>query len=344
MSDFLIIRLSSLGDILHTLPAYSALRKSYPEARITWLVEHKGREVLDCVPGLDRVVTVEAKRWALGSRNFWRALSRLKVALRGRAQTALDFQGLVKSGFLTWYSRSARRIGFHRNNCREPLASVFYSERLEEIPEGGHVISKNLKLLERIGIQEDSYDFPLSIPEAADMSVNKTLNQAGYTEGKKLIVCNVGAAWTTKRWHSDRWAAVITRLTSEREDIFPLILWGTEDEKILAEKVKADSGAPVTEHLSIKEVMALIGRAALVISGDTFALQAACALKRPLVGIFGPTNPQRNGPFRPQDRVAFHELDCSGCYLRTCPDPRCIDKVTAEEVAALSLERLEDHA
>lgn len=344
MPDFLIIRLSSLGDIIHTLPAYSALRKGYPEARITWLVEDKGREVLDCTPGLDRIITVDTKKWTIGSRNFWRALSRLKAAIRGRAQTALDFQGLVKSAFLAWHSRSARRIGFHRNNCREPLASIFYSERLEEIPEGSHVIAKNLKLLELVGIQEKAYDFPLCIPEAADVSVNETLNQAGYSDGKKLIVCNVGAAWTTKRWHPDRWASLIRLLTSKRADIFPLILWGTGDEKILAEKVKADSGAPITGHLSIKEVMALIRRAALVISGDTFALQAACALNRPVVGIFGPTNPKRNGPIRPQDRVAFHELDCSGCYLRTCPDPRCIDKVTADEVAALSLDRLEDHA
>lgn len=344
MPDFLIIRLSSLGDIIHTLPAYAALRRGYPEARITWLVEDKGRDVLDCVPGLDRVVTAEAKKWIIGSRNFWRALSRLKTAIRGRAQTALDFQGLVKSGFLTWYSSSARKIGFHRKNCREPLASVFYSERLEEIPEDGHVISKNLKLLELVGIQEKAYDFPLCIPEEAEISVSETIEQAGFVEGKKLVVCNVGAAWETKRWPPDRWVTLIPKLTSERADIFPLILWGSNEEKALAERIKADTGAPMTGFLSLHEVMALIQRATLVISGDTFALQAACALNRPVVGIFGPTNPNRNGPFHPQDRVAFHELDCSGCYNRTCPDPRCIDKVTVEEVAALSLERLEDYA
>ncbi len=92
--------------------------------------------------------------------------------------------------------------------------------------------------------------------------------------------------------------------------------------------------------LTVKEVMALVSKADLCISGDTFALQIACAMARPVVGIFGPTNPKRNGPFRSLDKVAFHELECSHCYKRKCEDLDCLNKISAEEVAALCQQSL----
>jgi heptosyltransferase-1 len=333
MDNLLIIRLSSLGDIIHTLPAFSALRKKFSEAKISWLVEEKGKEILDFVPGIDKTIVARTQGGPIHTRKFWREISRLKKEMRGGDQVALDFQGLLKSGLLALLSGAEKRIGFHRKNLREPQAAWFYTERLGVMPETIHVIDKNLNLLTMMGIRENRYEFPLNIPQELIKSVKEKLSRTGYNRDKKLVVYNVGAAWRTKRWFADRWAELIEMM--KRQDLFSLLLWGSEEEKALAEEVHEKTGTPISPAFSLKEVMALVKQASLLVSGDTFALQAACALSRPVVGIFGPTNPQRNGPFRAQDKVAFHEIECSYCYKRACRNPECLKKIIPEEVAEL---------
>ena len=333
MNNFLIIRLSSLGDIIHTLPAFSALRKKYPQAKITWLVEEKGKEILDLVPGIDRIVMVKSKEKLNTPGMLCREISRIKNEIASKEQVVLDFQGLIKSGLYAYISRAKKRIGFHRKNLKEPMASIFYTDRLHQISEDSHVIHKNLKLLELLGITEDSIEFPLILPDELVSETKEILHSTGYEESKKLIILNVGAAWETKRWHKDRWIALIRKI--ESQEIFPLLLWGNEIEKNIAQEISREIKTPLSPNLTLPQVMALIKGAGLIISGDTFALQAACALSRPVAGIFGPTNPRRNGPFSPDDGVAFHELECSYCYRRHCPDLKCLEAITPEEMASL---------
>jgi len=342
MNRFLIFRLSSLGDIIHTLPAFAALRSAHLDSHITWVVEENGKEILDLVPGLDRIVVVQAKQWKWHTQGFRREVSRLLDEIRDREQVAIDFQGLLKSGLLTWLSRARQRVGFHRADLREPLASIFYTQHPDRFPEDQHVIFKNLNLLNCLGIREDRLVFPLELPDALQVYVLEKLQSLGFNGRAKLVVVNVGAAWDTKRWTSGKWTAVIQELKSL--DIFPVLLWGTETEKKLAEEISSGSGISMMPFLPIKEVMALLKSADLLVSGDTFALQAACALSRPVVALFGPTDPKRNGPFREVDKTAFHPLDCSYCYRRACPDLKCMAALQPEEVARLCRERLEEHA
>ena len=339
---FLIIRLSSLGDIIHTLPAFSTLRKKFPEAEISWVVEKKGKSILDFVPGIDEVITVDTEKWRIKPKKIWLEISKLKRKIKNRNQVVLDFQGLMKSGFISSLSRSRKRIGFQRKNLKEPLASLFYTERLKEIPEEIHVISKNLKLLSKIGIKEENYEFPLQLPAELSESVKVNLRKIGHKEGKKLILFNVGAGWETKRWFPDKWVELWKQM--KQKDLFPLLLWGNEREKALALKVSQQTSIPVVPPFSLKEIMALVKMSSLLVSGDTFALQVACAFSVPVVGIFGPTNPQRNGPFRGHDKVAFHRMECSYCYKRTCPSLECLKKITANEVAELSIQQLKENA
>jgi heptosyltransferase-1 len=342
MNNFLIIRLSSLGDIIHTLPSFSAVRKNFPEAKISWVVEAKGREILDFVPGIDKTIVAHTERWHLYRKKFWTEISRLKRELKNESQIAFDFQGLVKSGFIALISGSEKRIGFHRKNLREHLASLFYTEKLEEIPETIHVISKNLKLLTRIGIQEEKYEFPLVLPAELSEAVKTKLRKTGCDEQKKLVLFNVGAGWETKRWFPEKWVELIQIMKTK--EFFPLLLWGNEEEKALASQVHEKTQVPLAPFFSLKEVMALVKESSLLVSGDTFALQVACAFFRPVVGIFGPSNPRRNGPFGPHDKVAFHEMECSYCYKRKCPTIECLKKITPQEVAALSYQLLKENA
>ncbi|HUU38826.1 MAG TPA: glycosyltransferase family 9 protein [Candidatus Desulfaltia sp.] len=332
MDRFLIIRLSSLGDIIHTLPSFAALRRHFPRAVIRWAVEEKGKEILDLVPGIDEVVIIDKKKWL-----------RSVGKIRRRDQVALDFQGLVKSALLAYLSRSRRRIGFPRKNLKEPWASLFYTESPDPVAEeAGHVIGKNLRLLDRLGIKEEKYEFPLQIPDEVARSLELKIAGIGRRENQRLVVYNLGAAWETKRWFPEKWAEMIRK--AELSGAFPLLLWGNEEEKRLAEDVGSKTGVAVAPFLTIKEVIALIRSAPLLVSGDTFALQAACALNVPVVALFGPTNPLRNGPFRSRDRVVFHKLDCNPCYKKTCPTLECLQAISPDEAAAAVREQWMSHA
>jgi len=331
MDRFLIIRLSSLGDIIHTLPAFSALRRRFPEARIDWAVESPGKEILDLVPGINTIIIIDMKNWLRGAKQ-----------IRYRDQIALDFQGLIKSGLLAYLSRSRRRIGFPGKNCREPLASVFYTDRPDVIEENEtHVIAKNLRLLSCLDTEETRFDFPLVIPDDVRRSLEDKLREAGHEGSRRRILFNLGAAWETKRLSAEQWAALIEK--TRFEDASPLLLWGTETERHLASAVSEKTGVRLTPFLSLKEVLALIQRTSLLVSGDTFALQAACALSVPVVGLFGPTSPRRNGPFRSRDKVVFNQLKCNPCYKRTCRSLECLHSISVDEAAAAARRMWTNH-
>jgi heptosyltransferase I len=329
MDEFLIIRLSSLGDILHTLPAFSVLRQAFPESRISWIVERSGREILDLVPGIDEIVVRDDKGW-LGR-------------IRKKNRTSLDFQGLLKSAVIGRISGARERFGFSGKNLRESAATHFYTRRLDEFPEDGHVIDKNLRLLSLVGLKPggEGYKFPLAIPEAARDAVKKALGGLGWIPARKIVVANVGAAWENKRWPRERWIELFNM--TDKEGLFHILLWGNAAEREAARAIGAATGIPAAPFFSIREVMALIAESALLVSGDTFALQAACSLDVPVVGIFGPTNPARNGPFRPRDKAAGIDLDCRPCYKRSCSTSECINEISAAEVNALIRDSLRHH-
>jgi lipopolysaccharide heptosyltransferase I len=327
MDKFLLVRMSSLGDIIHALPAFAALRRGFPGARIAWVVERPGKEILDLVPGLGAIVVRGEKGWIR--------------KIRDKDQTTLDLQGLIKSGLIARLSGARKRIGFSGKNLREPAAALFYTDRLEGFPEDGHVIAKNLKLLSKLGLGAgtEEYEFPIVIPESLDRTVRNALADLGRRSGQGIVLCNVGAAWESKRWAPERWIELLKSIRRER--FFYLLLWGNASEKEAALRIGTATGTPVAPFFTVPEVLALIKGSRLLISGDTFALQAACALDIPVVGIFGPTNPVRNGPFRARDRTAIFPMDCHPCYKRICPSAKCMSAVEAGVVADLVQEILE---
>jgi len=330
MDSFLILRLSSLGDIIHALPAYAVLRRGFPEARVSWVVEKAGREILNLVPGIDEIIVRGEKGWLR--------------KLRRRNRTAIDVQGLLKSATLARLSGARRRIGFSGKNLKEPAAALFYTERLEEFEETGHVIGKNIRLVELLGPRPGTagFEFPLVVPEDARNRVAKTLEALGREPAQKIVLCNVGAAWESKRWPAERWIELLPAIG--RADLFPVLLWGNDVEKEIALKIAARTGVPAAPFFTIPEVLALIAASRLLISGDTFALQAACALDVPVIGLFGPTDPKRNGPFRDRDRTAQLQMDCRPCWKRDCPTTACMDAITAADVAKLVREVLDRDA
>ena len=256
--------------------------------------------------------------------------------LRGNGyDVAVDFQGLIKSAVLARLSGARRVIGFDKPGLREPMAAMFYSERVR-IDEQQHVVRKNLRLAAALGAAEAPLEFPIAAVSS------DAIDQ--FVRGRSpFALINPGAAWPNKRWPPDRLAAVARALKSTH-GLDSVVLWGP-DESQLAEAVVSQSGgaaanAPPT---GLRDLLALARHAKLIVSGDTGPLHIACALGVPSVSLFGPTNPARNGPWDPQD-IAIARYDGCDChYERRCrrsDDQWCLGSITVPEVCAAVDERL----
>ena len=327
--NILVVRLGSLGDLVHTLPAVAGLRVAHPDARIDWLVERPHREFLGLVPILSDIVVLEDR-----TARAWLAA---RGALRARGyDVALDFQGLLKSAALARLSGAARVVGFDAAALRERMASPFYTEQVE-VGEGRHVIEKNLRLASVLGAATDVLAFPL---REVDSAVASSLAAAGLS---RFALLNCGAAWPNKRWPPDRFGRVAAWL-HETRGLKSVVLWGPGEQDIADAVVATSDGAAVAApQTSLADLVALSRRAALMVSGDTGPTHLAAAVGTPVVALFGPTNPARNGPWRPEDRSITRYEHCDCHYERRCRHDEsrwCLATIGVDEVTAAIEARL----
>ena len=330
MTAFLIVRLGALGDIVHAIPVAAALRRAHPAARIDWLVSAKHRDILDLVPVIDRRVVVNDRGGSGGGASLPAAIRELR---RARYDVAIDLQGLIKSAIIARSSGAKRVIGFARRHLREGLARPFYTHVHD--PGGGgmfereprHVVFINLGLLGAIGITAGTPEFPL---EAQPSDVARRMADRA---GGRYALLNPGAAWPNKRWPPDR-LGVVAAAVAERHGLRSVVLWGP-GERELAEAVVARAGgaAILSPETSIADLVALSRGAAVMVSGDTGPTHIAAAVGTPLVGIYGPTRPERNGPWRPEDVTVSRANVCQCHHLRRCRLPTmCLMDIQVDEV------------
>jgi lipopolysaccharide heptosyltransferase I len=324
LDSIAIIRLSALGDIVHTLPAFQALRRSYPGARISWIAEPAGAALLANFPGIDQVIPFELKsRRGLTAKFLY--LLRFRRRWRRKFGLVLDFQGLIKSALLA-FLLGGTRLGFGRRNAREPLAAIFYSRRASVFPEQRHVIHKNLHLLSLLGIAAATVEYPQR-EWAPSPQLAAYLEREGLADG--WIVLNVGGGWPSKLLSAAQWLQIATGL---KDGPARMMLWGNEQEKTIAAEVAQRSGAHLAPFMGFGDLIFFIARARLVISGDTLALHLADMTRTPAVGVFGPSSPERNGPLLAASRVVCRRLDCSFCYRRKCGTMACLKSIETEAI------------
>jgi heptosyltransferase-1 len=352
--NILIVRLGALGDVVHAIPAAAALRAAFPDARIDWLVEAPHREIVDLVVGLDGVIAV--RQSSIGG---W--IDAVRELRRVRYDVALDLQGLMKSAVFARASGAGRVIGFSIWHLREKTARPFYSETGEGPPEGGprmpdsngvrdpsgvrlqadheHVIHKNLRLLRTLGVHDDRIVFPLAHVESpAIAAVRETIGD------RPFALINPGAAWPNKRWPPERFGEVALFLRDVR-GLESIVLWGPGEGALARAVVQASVGAAhVAPATTISDLLALSRQAALMVSGDTGPTHIAAAAGTPVVALFGPTDPARNGPWSAGDEV-ISRYDVCGChYDRRCHQAAwCLAGVTVAEVTAAIQQRLTVH-
>jgi lipopolysaccharide heptosyltransferase I len=324
----LIVRLTSLGDVVHAIPAAAALRRFFPWSRIDWLVDARHREIVELVTAVDRVVTL-----AGSTPGAWvQAVRELRAV---GYDVALDFQGLMKSAVLARASGAAKVAGFSLWHLREKSARPFYTSAEET--EGGHAIRKNLRLLRVLDIHDDDrIEFPLAEFEStAVASLRETIGTG------RFALINPAAGWPNKRWPPDRFGA-LAAFIRDVCTLTPVVLWGPGEQTLAETVVTASRGAAVlSPRTSVKDLVALSRAADLLVAGDTGPLHIATAVGTPTVSLFGPTYPERNGPWSADDIVVSRAESC-GCHrARRCHQVAwCLDDVSVPEVCAAVQRRL----
>jgi heptosyltransferase-1 len=329
----LLIKPSAIGDVVHTLPILNLLRRKWPAARISWLVTPACAGILEGHPQLDEIILFERRRWATWwyHPSRWLELRRFTRKLRQHQfDLVIDLQGLFRSGWIARKTRAPVRVGFA--NARE-LAWAFYTHRVPIDTMEQHAIDRYVKLARFIGCEgpieyifghDESDRAAVEALIRADKKVRPTIDAAI----PRYAVLAPGTNWPTKRWPIDRFAA-LPALLKQRFDLDSIVIGGP-NETALARQIP--SALNLAGQTNLRQLCALVERAAVVISNDSGPMHIAAAMNRPLVALFGPTNPTRTGPHDRPDAVLRLGLPCSPCYSRKCSHQSCLQWLTIDPV------------
>jgi len=299
-----IVKLSSLGDVIHALPVARALRRAYPAAHLTWIVEAREYAILRDHPDLDAVLPVDTRLWRrliwrpAGARRVWQKLGRLHARIRAaRFDVTLDVQGLIKSGLLTAYTGAPLRIGFSASYCAEWPNCAFTNRRVTPPPEAVHVVEQYLALLAPLGVAGATPEFHVPVRAEADRRMEEFLGEHGIKRHDTLVALNPGAGRENKRWPVAHMRALAERLGSE-PGVRLLLLWGP-DEIHMARQIRdgLSTRAILAPPTDLDELAALLRRTSLLVANDTGPLHLAAALGTACIGLYGPTPARRNRPF-----------------------------------------------
>ena len=341
MEDYrhiLLIKPSSLGDIVHAMPTCAAIRRAYPKARLTWLVKHQWAGLVERIHGVDRVWPVES------TFNGW--FSQVSLLRAERFDLVVDLQGLFRSAAIGWFSGSPLLVGFANGREGSPW---FYSRRVPVPQLEMHAVDRYLLVAKAVGAGESGTpEFRFRIPQTDFEEVDRLLSRSGATLGTNWIAMNVSARWPTKRWPAAAFAEVADRLQQER--CGAVVLIGGPDEREDVAEVRRMMKTPATDLAGATTVgllPALLSRASLLITNDSGPMHVAAGVGTPIVALFGPTSPARTGPYGPGHRVLTTEISCRPCLSRTCQNSvqlECLTRISPEQVFAAVRDQLAVHS
>jgi lipopolysaccharide heptosyltransferase I len=320
--NILLIKPSAIGDVVHALPVLNLMRRRWPEARISWLVTPGCAGLLQGHKQIDEVILFERRRFGQAWRSpaMLAALWRFSRGLpRRKFDLVVDLQGLFRSGWLAWKTRAPVRIG--TSNARE-LGWLFYTHRVP-VSWDWHAIERSLAVAEALGCGREPVEFHFAVNDADRAAVADLV-----PPGRRYAVMLPGTIWPTKRWPVEHFADCVGPLR-ERFGLESIVAGGAADSALAA----GISGAmDLCGKTTLSQLVALLERAELVIANDTGPMHIAAALGRPLLAPFGPTNPQRTGPFGRLDTVLRAKVPCSPCYSRRCSHRSCLKWISPQRL------------
>ena len=305
----LLIKPSSLGDIVHAMPTLAALRARFPHAEVTWLVKRQWAPLVEVIGGVDHVCAVGA-----GLTGWMGRISELRAA---RFDLVVDLQGLFRSGVMAWLSGSGRRIGFA--NAREG-SPLFYTQRVE-VPDGPmHAVDRYLLVPEALGADRPAQPRFEFVDRPRDREAVETiLRRSGVPVSLPWIAINASARWETKRWPPQHFAAAADQLS--REHACPIVFIGGAAERPETQAVTAlmrTKAVDLTGQTPVGLLPCLLREAAVLITNDSGPMHIAAAVGTPVVALFGPTDPRKTGPYGEGHVVLSHAVECSPCFRRDC--------------------------
>ena len=333
----LIIKPSSLGDVVHALPILAAARKTYPQAHIAWLINENFAPFLVNHPLLDDVIPFHRRHYGRMWRSprsfldFWSFVLDLR---KQRFDLILDLQGLIRSGLTAFFSGAPRRFGLA--DARE-YAWLFYTNRVHCPPGVEHAVDKNVHLARSAGLEIETPEFPLALRSEEYDDARRLLAGAAGHPLESFLAVLPGARWPSKLWPEENIARLIDR--AQDAGLPPVVLLGAPDERESARRIIAACRSKVADlvgRTTLRQLSATIDLARAVVCHDSGPMHIAAALNKPIVALFGPTNPTRTGPYSPAARVLSHPIECSPCYRRSCPfgHQRCLRDLTPDTVCS----------
>jgi heptosyltransferase-1 len=337
--NILIVKTSAIGDVTHTLPALHTLRRHYPDARITWLVEEAAAGIVEGHPHIDRLLVSRRKSWLrnLGRKRIQtlREILAFLGELRDtRYDLLLDFQGLLKSSMFIALCRADRKVGFGRGMEHAEMSYLFLNERIPPVSMETHAVDRELALLRAIGIDTGDAGYSLSLSADEYRQIDAMLQEQGVDPQRPLIAINPMTTWPTKHWHAKGFTEVADRLCDRGYQV--VFTGGPDDAAAITEMQKEmrQRSVSVAGRTTLKTLAALFSQATAVVSTDTGPMHIAAGVGTRVVALFGPTAPWRTGPYGNIHQVLRLEMPCSPCFKRLCPlgTSACMRQITADAV------------
>ncbi len=338
----LIVKLSSIGDIIHALPAVAAIRRNLPDGHISWVAEARSAEIIRGCPLVDELIEIDTRSLRGGKviDEIVLDMTRQASAIRTRKyDVAIDMQGLLKSGVIAKISGAKKRWGFSKSGLREPASRFFLTDTVEIAPKT-HIIRKNLKLASgALGFELDDElpEFPIATTDEHRAEAYSIIANVG----ENFAILNPAGGWVTKLWHAEKFGQLADAIW-EATGMMSVVATAPNETE-LAEKVMANSrsGNLILTQPSLKGFYELAKRSRIYVGGDTGPTHIAVAAGVPIVGLFGPTEWWRNGSLTPGDIcVERDDIGCRvDCHRRTCSKWICMD-TDVETVMAAVRQRL----
>lgn len=333
----LIVKVSALGDVVHSLPVLAYLHSAHPAVEIDWLVEEGFSSILTEHPLINQVIPLQTKRWRkLSFVSMVGEVIRFARRLRHqRYDLVFDLQGNSKSGLFTLLSRGREKYGFDRHQVRE-WPNLLATNHRVALSAGDHHVAQRALAVVRAAVPQGSdvrSAGPLAVNIEARQRVEQQLADRQLTE-KKLVVLHYGTTWQTKLWSLNSWQQLAQRLVAEA-NVVPLLTWGNEQERTAAQMISqaTEGRALVWPRGSLTELVALLDRVTLVVGCDTGPIHIAAALGTPTVSLFRVTDATRNGPQGAQHRCLQSPLPCAPCLRKHCEqDAECAQSISVDAV------------
>jgi lipopolysaccharide heptosyltransferase I len=320
-----IVRLSAIGDCIHGLPVLCALRDALPHAHLSWVVEGRTADFLRRHPALDQVIQVPRK-WLKSPRAVWKLRRELRTI---KPDVTIDLQGLTKSAIAARIAGAKTRIGFDGIDGRE-LSRWSNNVRVE--PQCTHIIDRNLELLRPLDIRPRIVRFGLPAFDEEDATIGKFLRERGLATGQFAII-NAGSGWASRRWPTE-WFTEVARYLGETYRLPSVVVWGGGDEQVQAATIATPAGghAHVAPPTTLAELAALCRRARFFFSSDTGPLHLAAAVGTPCIGMYGPVDARRNGPYGRGHVILQRVLLTGSSRARRGADNTSMRAISVEDV------------